>query len=116
MADLSPVKGLESSPSAVSPPHPPPAQSLSLVQPSTKKKCKAVKVFRLFRSVFRSFPIMTPAACKFSFLPGGNLPDTLSAVDNRITGKLFGYRKGRVSLSIQETSGTCWRWWWSCQC
>ncbi|KAL2531455.1 hypothetical protein Adt_04806 [Abeliophyllum distichum] len=106
MADLSPVKGPESSPYALSPPHPPPAQSLSLVQPSTKKKRKAIKVFRLFRSVFRSFPIMTPAACKFPSLPGGNLPDTRSAVGTRITGTLFGYRKGRVSLSIQETSGT----------
>ncbi|KAL2549022.1 Uncharacterized protein Fot_10638 [Forsythia ovata] len=38
---------------------------------------------------------MTPAACKFPSLPGGNLPDTHSAVGNRITGKLFGYRKGR---------------------
>ncbi|KAL2468155.1 uncharacterized protein Fot_51680 [Forsythia ovata] len=61
---------------------------------------------RLFRSVFLSFSIMTPAACKFHSLPGGNLPDTRSAVGNRITGKLFGYRKGRASFSIQETSGT----------
>uniref|UniRef100_A0A3Q7GMA9 Protein MIZU-KUSSEI 1 n=1 Tax=Solanum lycopersicum TaxID=4081 RepID=A0A3Q7GMA9_SOLLC len=37
-------------------------------------------------------------------LPGGRLPDSNSRIiaGSRITGTLFGYRKGRVSLSIQE--------------
>ncbi|KAK2976110.1 hypothetical protein RJ640_009843 [Escallonia rubra] len=87
------------------PPPPPPTQQLSLVQPSTKKKNKP-KVFRVFRSVFRSFPIISPA-CKFPSLPGGRLPDSYRNVaGNRITGTLFGYRKGRVSLSIQENPRT----------
>ncbi|KZV56049.1 protein MIZU-KUSSEI 1-like [Dorcoceras hygrometricum] len=84
---------------------PPPQAALTLVQPSTKKKTKPVKVFRVFRSVFRSFPIITPA-CKLPSLPGGRLPDTRSTAGGRVTGTLFGYRKGRVSLSIQENPRT----------
>ncbi|KAI8029870.1 Protein MIZU-KUSSEI 1 [Camellia lanceoleosa] len=97
-----------SSPTASSKPPPPPlpAQPLSLVQPSNKKKTKHIKVFRVFRSVFRSFPIITPA-CKLPSLPGGVLPEShRSGSGSRITGTLFGYRKGRVSLSIQENPRT----------
>ncbi|XP_038900436.1 protein MIZU-KUSSEI 1 [Benincasa hispida] len=89
------------------PPPPPPPQSSSssssssLVPPSKRKKNKT-KVFRVFRSVFRSFPIITPA-CKIPSLPSG-LSDTLRTPSGRsVTGTLFGYRKGRVSLSMQET-------------
>ncbi|KAL6576020.1 hypothetical protein OROHE_000491 [Orobanche hederae] len=91
------------------PPPPPPATpttaALTLVQPSTKKKSKSVKVFHVFRNVFRSFPIITPA-CKLPSLPGGRLPDNKIVAGARVTGTLFGYRKGRVSLSIQENSRT----------
>ncbi|KAK2655957.1 hypothetical protein Ddye_009009 [Dipteronia dyeriana] len=85
--------------------HPPPAprHTLSLVEPSQKKRNKT-KVFRVFRSVFRSFPIVTPI-CKMSVLQSG-LPDgqrSNSSNSRKVTGTLFGYRKGRVSLSIQET-------------
>ncbi|KAH0727739.1 hypothetical protein KY284_003604 [Solanum tuberosum] len=77
---------------------------LSLLEPvsSTKKKNRT-RVFRVFRNVFRSFPIITPA-CRLPSLPGGRLPDSNSRIiaGSRITGTLFGYRKGRVSLSIQE--------------
>ncbi|CAI9109247.1 OLC1v1009034C1 [Oldenlandia corymbosa var. corymbosa] len=91
-----------SSSSKAPPPPPPP---LSLLQPSCKKKHNKPKVFRVFRSVFRSFPIITPA-CKFPTLPGGKLPDGRSGTGTRVTGTLFGYRKGRVSLSIQENPRT----------
>lgn len=85
---------------APSPP-PPPRQPLSLVQPSQKKRHKT-KVFHVFRSVFRSLPIITPV-CKFPTLPMG-IPDTHRTISGaRVTGTLFGYRKGRVSLSLQET-------------
>ncbi|KAM7529218.1 hypothetical protein LguiB_032628 [Lonicera macranthoides] len=87
------------------PPPPPKSLSLSLVQPSCKKKHKQVKVFRVFRNVFRSFPIIAPTACKFPTLPGGRLPDGKGS-GNRVTGTLFGYRKGRVSLSVQENPKT----------
>ncbi|CAK9142272.1 unnamed protein product [Ilex paraguariensis] len=64
------------------------------------------RAFRVFRSVFRSLPIITPV-CKFPSLPGGRLPDGhRHSAGNRITGTLFGYRKGRVTLSIQENPRT----------
>ncbi|KAL5751804.1 hypothetical protein ACOSP7_021983 [Xanthoceras sorbifolium] len=95
-----------SSPASLSSPtqNPPPVprQALSLVEPSQKKKSKT-KVFRVFRSVFRSFPIVTPI-CNISVLSSG-LPDghrSNSGNSRKVTGTMFGYRKGRVSLSIQE--------------
>merc|ERR1712100_186233 len=56
----------------------------------------------MFRSVFRTFPIVTPV-CKLPLLPG-RLPDSHRNLSgsSRVTGTLFGYRKGRVSLSMQE--------------
>ncbi|KAM7262335.1 hypothetical protein ACFE04_021412 [Oxalis oulophora] len=86
------------------PPPAPPRQPVSLLQPSQKKKHKSAKVFRVFGSVFRSFPIITPATCKLPSLPGGRIPGDhhRSISGSRITGTLFGYRKGRVSLSMQE--------------
>jgi len=48
---------------------------------------------------------MTPV-CKLPSLPGGILPDSRSVAGSRITGTLFGCRKGRVSLSIQENPKT----------
>ncbi|KAI3919947.1 hypothetical protein MKW98_001203 [Papaver atlanticum] len=77
----------------------PPRPSVSLVEPHHKKKQK--RVFRVFRSVFRSFPIITPM-CKLPIIHS-TLPEGHRVVaGSRITGTLFGYRKGRVSLSIQE--------------
>ncbi|CAA2993206.1 Hypothetical predicted protein [Olea europaea subsp. europaea] len=99
-----PSSSMEAEPSRPTPPTPP-TPSSSLVQPSTKKKNKHARVFRIFRNVFRSFPIMTPV-CKLPSLPGGILPDGRSVAGSRITGTLFGYRKGRVSLSIQENPKT----------
>ncbi|XP_023533098.1 protein MIZU-KUSSEI 1-like [Cucurbita pepo subsp. pepo] len=100
---------LQSPPKSSAPPQPPPlppqpslTSSSSLVPPSKRKKNKT-KVFRVFRSVFRSFPIITPAACKIPSLPSGISETLLTQSGSRVTGTLFGYRKGRVSLSIQET-------------
>ncbi|XP_051126667.1 protein MIZU-KUSSEI 1 [Andrographis paniculata] len=80
------------------------SQTLTLEQRSTssKKKNKPSKPLRAFRNAFRSFPIIAPA-CKFPSLPGGRFPDGKSL---RVTGTLFGYRKGRVSLSIQDNPRT----------
>lgn len=96
--DDSPTSSAPSTPAAP----PLPRQPLSLVQPSQKKKNRP-KMFRVFRSVFRSFPIVSPAMCKMPVYPGG-LPDirTPSSSSRKVTGTLFGYRKGKVSLSIQE--------------
>ncbi|GAB2231980.1 hypothetical protein Drorol1_Dr00010999 [Drosera rotundifolia] len=91
-----------SQPSLKPPPPPPTPPRVSLLQPSQKKTKKPIKAFRVFRSIFRSFPIITPV-CKLPTLPGGRLPDTHRARDGpRVTGTLFGYRRGRVSLSVQE--------------
>ncbi|KAK6118410.1 hypothetical protein DH2020_047827 [Rehmannia glutinosa] len=86
------------------------AAPVTLIQPSTKKKHKPVKIFRVFRNVFRSFPIITPV-CKLPSLPGGRIPDGKSIAatgggGSRVTGTLFGLRKGPVSLSIQENPRT----------
>lgn len=104
MGETKPSSSSQSSSSSSTPPPPPPPTSL--LQPSTKKKGSKPKVLRVFRSVFRSFPIIAPAACKFHSLPGGLLPESRAGGGTRVTGTLFGYRKGRVSLSIQENPKT----------
>ncbi|XP_041005599.1 protein MIZU-KUSSEI 1-like [Juglans microcarpa x Juglans regia] len=74
----------------------------SLVQPSQKKKRKT-KALRVFRSFFRTFPIISPTTCKMGSIPLG-IPDShRTSSGTRVTGTLYGYRKGRVSLSMQET-------------
>ncbi|XVF61752.1 hypothetical protein PTKIN_Ptkin08bG0155800 [Pterospermum kingtungense] len=83
-----------------------PRQGFTLVQPSRKKKKHKPKLLRAVRSVFRSLPIIsTPAACKFPSLSVGLRVDSLKSnpTGTRVTGTLFGYRKGRVSLSVQES-------------
>ncbi|KAG2262916.1 hypothetical protein Bca52824_069995 [Brassica carinata] len=76
---------------------------ITLEQPSGKSKStasKSTKLFRRVRSVFRSLPIMSPM-CKF---PGGGTRVHENHVHGgtRVTGTLFGYRKTRVNLAIQE--------------
>ncbi|XP_059431441.1 protein MIZU-KUSSEI 1 [Corylus avellana] len=88
------------SPARPSPPPTPGRLPVSLVQPSQKKKHRT-KVLRLFRNVFRSFPIITPV-CKTGHLPLGIPDGHRSTSGTRVTVTMFGYRKGRVSLSMQE--------------
>ncbi|KAK1256580.1 hypothetical protein QJS04_geneDACA024543 [Acorus gramineus] len=105
-------------------PPPPPQPSglpprLSLVQPPSSHHHhhrRSVRVFRVIRHAFRSFPIFTPS-CKIPHpsinsssssstnpTSGGHLlPESRRSLSGtRITGTLFGYRKGRVSLAMQE--------------
>ncbi|XP_030500013.1 protein MIZU-KUSSEI 1 [Cannabis sativa] len=114
----------DSSPSRSIPPSPPPPftapppapalprMPVSLIQPSQRKRShNKTKVLRVFRSVFRSFPIISPAACKMPALPNGLMEGhhhhhhhhRSSSSGHRVTGTLFGYRKGRVSFSMQES-------------
>ncbi|KAI5588051.1 hypothetical protein POPTR_005G084000v4 [Populus trichocarpa] len=100
------IDDLPETPKTPKPPPSPPLpqtqhQQLSLVQPPQKKKHKP-KVFRILRSVFRTFPIITSPACKIPVLSGGLLESARGISGSKVTGTLFGYRKGRVSLSVQE--------------
>ncbi|KAL2339441.1 hypothetical protein Fmac_007381 [Flemingia macrophylla] len=100
-------------PRSASPPTPPPLPSttpISLVQPSRKKRHHKPKMVRVFRSVFRSLPIITPS-CRFpsdAAVPHHHHHHhhhkSLNGVHNgaRVSVTLFGRRKGRVSLSLQE--------------
>lgn len=86
-------------------PEPPKIPPVALEPSSKRKGGPKPKVFRVFRSVFRSFPIFSTPACHFS----GTIP-RMSGGDGRIhgarrmTGTLFGHRKGRITIAIQENS------------
>lgn len=76
------------------------------LQPAMTKKfqqqTKSNKLFRKFRSVFRSFPIMMPS-CSFPMaLSSGGQTSGQMHGGTRITGTLFGHRKARVNLAFQE--------------
>ncbi|KAK5834817.1 protein MIZU-KUSSEI 1 [Gossypium arboreum] len=100
-SEISPCNDTSTTTSPVSPrseSRPP----VSLQQPSNKKgSSKSSKMFRRFRSVFRSFPIITPV-CKIPINLYGH--DSHIHGGTRMTGTLFGYRKARVNLAIQENS------------
>lgn len=77
-------------------------QPISLVQPSQKNNKDKPKVVRVFRSVFRSFPIINPK-CKFPTCPTVDSTEShKTSTGNRVTGTLFGFHKGKVSLALQE--------------
>lgn len=92
---------------AVAPDQSPTKSPVSLQQPSNKKSpSKSTQLFRRFKSVFRSFPVINPP-CK---MPGpihaGRMHDGHVHVHGgkQMTGTLFGQRKSRVNLAIQENS------------
>ncbi|CBI35074.3 unnamed protein product, partial [Vitis vinifera] len=91
-------------PAVLDPEKTPSHPKVALQQPSHKKaSLKSTKLFRHFRSVFRSFPIISPA-CKIPvLLHNSRLNDVHIHGGTRMTGTLFGHRKGRVSLAIQES-------------
>lgn len=75
------------------------------LQPSHRRgPSKPAKLLRRFRSVFRSLPIITPAACKMPVSLQGSRPGDghVHGSGTRMTGTLFGHRKARVNLAIQE--------------
>ncbi|CAN6874395.1 unnamed protein product [Brassica oleracea] len=78
---------------------------ITLEQPSGKTKStgsKSNKLLRRVRSVFRSLPIMSPM-CKFPGGGGTRVHENHVHGGTRVTGTLFGYRKTRVNIAIQET-------------
>ncbi|KAL8154402.1 hypothetical protein V2J09_012162 [Rumex salicifolius] len=76
----------------------PPLQQPSHKHPSNNNNNQSKnKILRRVRSVFRSFPIMSPT-CR---IPVGKLHDG-HVSGTRVTGTLFGFRKARVNLAFQE--------------
>ncbi|CAK9185839.1 unnamed protein product [Ilex paraguariensis] len=71
---------------------------LSLLHSSTSKKKSKSSTGGLFR-MFKLLPMLT-SGCKMVALLGRPRKPLLT--DRATTGTLFGYRKGRVSLAIQE--------------
>ncbi|GMG98272.1 hypothetical protein Nepgr_000112 [Nepenthes gracilis] len=103
---------LSSPQSSSSPPNPAPQshqngggwspthRQISLQQPSQRKNTPSKdKLLRLVRSVFRSFPIITPG-CRIPV--SSKLHEGHMHGGTRITGTLYGYRKGRINLAFQE--------------
>ncbi|KAL2326328.1 hypothetical protein Fmac_025386 [Flemingia macrophylla] len=75
--------------------------SLQPANTKTKRDSKSRKLFRKFRTVFRSFPIIAPS-CKMSMINGIRGNDMHIHGGTRITGTLFGHRKSRINLAFQE--------------
>ncbi|KAK7343072.1 hypothetical protein VNO80_26034 [Phaseolus coccineus] len=75
--------------------------SLQPANTKSKRDSKSNKLYRRFRSVFRSFPIIVPS-CKMPTM--GNRGNELYIHGGtRITGTLFGHRKARVNLAFQAS-------------
>ncbi|KAL8196229.1 hypothetical protein R6Q57_025229 [Mikania cordata] len=96
-----PPSSSPSNPHYQQPPPPPNPRTSTLLR--SYKKGKQTKVFRVVRSVFRSFPIVKHATGRFP-LPGSRVTD--SHRTKCVTGTLYRYHEGRVSLAIQENPKT----------
>ncbi|CAN8237090.1 unnamed protein product [Cochlearia groenlandica] len=76
---------------------------ITLEPPSGKNKSagtKSNKLYRRVRSAFRSLPIISPM-CNLP-VGGTGLHENHVHGGTRVTGTLFGYRKTRVNLAVQE--------------
>lgn len=108
--------------------HPPPPASprtprpaITLTAPPSNKRRRrgaarsSLRAIRAVRALFRSLPILAPASCRFP----GVIPRHGSHVSrahhhdghvvsgaSRTTGTLFGHRRARVTLAVQETPGS----------
>ncbi|PKI68727.1 hypothetical protein CRG98_010784 [Punica granatum] len=94
-----------SSPQTAPSPSRSPTINISLQQPSSKKKntSRSSKFFRHFRSIFRSFPIINPTCRIPVSLHGSRHHEVHIHGGTKVTGTLFGHRKSRVNLAIQES-------------
>ncbi|KAL7083779.1 hypothetical protein ACP275_14G183200 [Erythranthe tilingii] len=98
---------------AVAPDNSPTTRAHTSLQQSPHKKSgggnpsKSTKLFRRMKSVFRSFPVISPP-CKMpavSMHTGGRMHEGGHIHGGKqMTGTLFGHRKSRVNLAIQENS------------
>ncbi|PIN09104.1 hypothetical protein CDL12_18314 [Handroanthus impetiginosus] len=80
-----------------------PQPQVSLQQPSHKKTpSKSTKILRRVKSVFRSFPVISPP-CKMPVsIHTNRMHEGHIHGGKQMTGTLFGHRKSRVNLAIQE--------------
>nr|CAD1829568.1 unnamed protein product [Ananas comosus var. bracteatus] len=99
-------------PSSSVPSHPSPEITLTLPPSSSRNKKRRKSLRTALRSLFRSLPIFTPAAaCRFPSV-GAALASHPGRADghihgaSRTTGTLFGHRKARITLAIQDSPGT----------
>ncbi|KAB1200838.1 Protein MIZU-KUSSEI 1 [Morella rubra] len=85
---------------------PSPSRPSPFLQPSHKRSpSKSTRLLRRFRSAFRSFPIINLPSCIMPVsLHGSRSQDNHLHGGTRVTGTLFGCRKSRVNLVIQENS------------
>lgn len=67
------------------------------------------RALRAIRALFRSLPIIAPAACR----PGSALPrrytrphDGHGGDGTRVTGTFYGHRRARITLAVQERPGS----------
>ncbi|KAJ1285860.1 hypothetical protein BS78_03G310600 [Paspalum vaginatum] len=108
-------------PSPLPPASPRPAITLT-APPSNKRRRRggaaarsSLRAIRAVRALFRSFPILAPA-CRFPGViprhgggagaPRGHDGHVVVAGASRTTGTLFGHRRARVTLAVQETPGS----------
>jgi uncharacterized protein (TIGR01570 family) len=97
-----------------------PRPAITLTAPPSNKRQRrgaarsSLRAIRAVRALFRSLPILSPA-CRFpGVVPrhgssGGasrGHHDGHVAGASRTTGTLFGYRRARVTLAVQETPGS----------
>ncbi|XP_062208632.1 protein MIZU-KUSSEI 1-like [Phragmites australis] len=96
-----------------------PRPAITLTAPPSNKKRRrgaarsSLRAIRAVRALFRSLPILAPA-CRFpGVIPrhggGGGASrrhDGHVSGASRTTGTLFGHRRARVTLAVQETSGS----------
>ncbi|KAL6616247.1 hypothetical protein ACP70R_038517 [Stipagrostis hirtigluma subsp. patula] len=95
-----------------------PRPAITLTAPPSNKRRRrgaarsSLRAIRAVRALFRSLPILAPA-CRFpGVIPrhGGGAPrgheGHVVSGASRTTGTLFGHRRARVTLAVQETPGS----------
>ncbi|XP_066310068.1 protein MIZU-KUSSEI 1-like [Miscanthus floridulus] len=106
-------------PSTLPPASPRPAITLTAPPSSNKRQRRgagaarsSLRAIRAVRALFRSLPILAPACRLPGVIPrhgvGGGGPRGGHHIDgaSRMTGTLFGHRRARVTLAVQETPGS----------
>ncbi|CAD6229420.1 unnamed protein product [Miscanthus lutarioriparius] len=108
-------------PSPLPPASPRPAITLTAPPSSNKRRRRgagaarssSLRAIRAVRALFRSLPILAPA-CRFPGViprhggggPRGHDGHHHIGAASRTTGTLFGHRRARVTLAVQETPGS----------